>query len=54
MWHSARIEDMTLSVLVNNSNQLINEYIDSIGSSIYSTGHELLLSKLWTGVNPSI
>lgn len=43
MWHSARIEDITINLLVAGENQIIDEdnWIDRINSSIYDTGNAL-------------
>lgn len=43
MWHSARIEDITMSLLVTGKDEVMYEgkWLDKIRSSIYSTGNEL-------------
>lgn len=43
MWHSARIEDMTMNILAADSVQVIDEdnWIKKLNSEIYDTGNEL-------------
>lgn len=48
LWHSARIEDITMNVLVNNSKQIIytENWIEKINSTIISTGNELSAEEI--------
>lgn len=43
LWHSARIEDMTMNLLVTQGTQVIdkNNWQKKVGSSIYDTGNAL-------------
>lgn len=43
MWHSSRIEDITMNILVAEKTQVIDEnnWMDKINSNIYDTGNEL-------------
>jgi hypothetical protein len=43
MWHSSRIEDITMNILVADSDQVIDSdnWLTRISSSVYDTGNEL-------------
>jgi hypothetical protein len=43
VWHSTRIEDITMNILVADSNQVIdsNDWLAKINSNIYDTGNEM-------------
>ena len=43
IWHSTRIEDITMNLLVNDSEQVIDkgDFIKNMNSTIYDTGNEL-------------
>ncbi|EKQ55910.1 MULTISPECIES: hypothetical protein [unclassified Clostridium] len=43
MWHSARIEDITMNILVNNGEQVINSgnWLKKVNSIIKNTGNQL-------------
>lgn len=48
MWHSARIEDITMNLLVADSEQVIDtdNWMKKINSDIYSTGNELDVDEI--------
>lgn len=48
MWHSARIEDITMNLLVAEREQVIDtgNWIKIIKSTIYSTGNELNVDEI--------
>lgn len=48
MWHSSRIEDITMNILVNTDRQVINSlnYLKRINSPITDTGNELTKSEI--------
>jgi hypothetical protein len=43
MWHSARIEDMSMNILVNDDTQVIDNdnWVNRINATIYDTGNSL-------------
>lgn len=48
MWHTTRIEDMTMNLLVAGKTQVIDEghWKEKVKSTIYSTGNELTLEEI--------
>jgi len=49
IWHSSRIEDITMNVLVACSNQVIDSdnWLSRINSSIYDTGNEMNAGEIF-------
>ncbi len=49
IWHSTRIEDITLNLLINNSNQVLDpSWMKKINSSIPDTGNQLSKNEILT------
>ncbi|MDD7794086.1 DinB family protein [Clostridium sp. 'White wine YQ'] len=48
IWHSTRIEDITMNLLVSDSEQVIDmgDFIKNINSIIYDTGNELAAEEI--------
>lgn len=48
MWHSARVEDITMNLLVAGKNQIIDKdnWMNKIKSPIYDTGNELTSDEI--------